>query len=246
LRLDDDKADSSGPATGQVELDIRGGEVAQPDRTAKERVLPAIGKSSERLESTPTFYVNRRDFKLPMRIEPTRREGIRSVRLYVSRDGGRTFQRWQDTRWREEQPGVKDSISFRALDDGVYHCVIQTEDGQGRLEPSDIMKVRPDLTLCVDTTPPVVQIQKVRPVNGSTEIRWSVSDINLDLPSLRLEYRYLDEKVWTEALIKPATEGSYRWDHLRGGAELVVRLRVRDKAGNEGFAVGEIVTRRPE
>ena len=245
LRLGDDKADMSGPATGQVELDIRGGETVEPDRTAKDRVAPALAKSSARSENGSILYINCRDFKIPTRIPSAMRGRIRSVRLYVSRDGGQSFLRAQDTRWRDGQTTVNDFI-FNAPEDGVYDFVIQTDDEQGHQEPNDIMKVRPQLTVCVDTTPPAVELREIDSGKGSAGVRWKVSDQNLDLSTLELLYRPRNEKAWNEARIKPAAEGMYEWDDRLDGVELEVHLRVRDKAGNYSAVVGHFEPRKRE
>jgi RNA polymerase sigma factor (sigma-70 family) len=187
------------------------------------------GTSVDPQADAKRHFAQTRTFKIPFRAG-TEAGRLRSVRLYASADGGATYE------LVDKAPPTAKSFHFRAPQDGVYHFAIQTESEDGRLEPADVGKAAPALAVCVDTTPPAAEIEAVHRRDARYGVRWRVSDDNLDLPSLRLEYRRPGEAEWADLPVRPATKGVCSWA-LPGDHPLEVRLRVRDRAGNETTAV---------
>lgn len=250
LRLNDDKLDVSEPGTGQVELDIRQTDTSKGDHPAKKSLdsrapakpkeagFEAKGTSSGSVPATS--FLNAREFGLPIKIDPIVRHTMRRVRLLGSRDRGVTFSMLgeafpDDTHFDVQVPG-----------DGLYHFVIQTEDEVGRLAPRHPKSVRPLMTVCVDTTPPLVELGADRLQKDVIRLLWRVRDENLDLSSMRLEYRLLKEEKWTEipkpkqSMQPPPKVGKYDWTSSPDES-VEVRLRVSDKARNESIARATIL-----
>jgi RNA polymerase sigma factor (sigma-70 family) len=243
LRLNDGKDISLG--TKQVELDIRKAENAKEDRSAKEtpivekRGLPDVGNPEE----MPYFFYSRRYFEIPFHIDPQNQEKTRELILLVSRDRGRTY-----TQVDRKSPTERKFI-FRALDDGPYWFIVQQVDKQGHCMPANPSRVKPTMRVCVDTTPPVVTLQGLRDQN-TVHLTWTAKDANLeDKPVRLLEWSDRKDGPWSSPIVSgplPNT-GNFTWELPdRMPSDFYVRIHVRDKAGNDGYAVAYIKSQKSE
>jgi hypothetical protein len=174
----------------------------------------------------PTFYSQKPGFRIPFQTDVGSR--IRRLQLYVSEDQGRT---WQAT--AEAQPG-EHGFDFQARHDGWYWFSVRTIDTEDRAYPASMDLAQPRLKVCVDTQRPVVQLRASSVAGGSAAVEWEVRDDNLDLSSLRLDYR-LPNGGW-QALAVPQTATGQRGWNPATNATLEVHLQVADYAGNLGEA----------
>jgi hypothetical protein len=87
----------------------------------------------------------------------------------------------------------------------------------------------------VDTQPPVVNLHSVQNPNGAAAVEWEIRDDNLDVESLRLEYRLPGGSEWTPLGIQKGATGQRVWNPATN-ATLDVRLQARDLAGNTAEA----------
>jgi hypothetical protein len=162
---------------------------------------------------------------------------IQSVLLYVSEDYGKTYQYVGKALPTEKQ------FRFTARSDGPYWFVVQTQDVKGQLNPptNQLSQAEVGLKVIVDTKKPQVELKQVQSRDGApAEVDWNVFDENLDLPSLRLDYRPAGGRDWTPLPVIQMAQGKHSWNpNINGRVE--VRLQVRDKAGNESEAVIPIV-----
>lgn len=165
-------------------------------------------------------------FRIPFEPESGERM-LREVRLHLSVDQGRT--------WRHYQTAMPErrSFDFRADRDGQYWFAVQTVDTAGRVYPQILDGTRPGLKLCVDTQPPSAVLRPLPGREGLVGVEWDVRDPNLDLPSLRLEYRLPSAVAWQPLTIEPAATGQRFWNPGINGA-IEARVAVYDKAGNLG------------
>jgi RNA polymerase sigma factor (sigma-70 family) len=238
LRLNDDKVDVSGPGTGQVELNIRQGDVPGEDRSGsrvpprKKNVLPKpffVDPHVPRDFQAAMIFMATRSFDLPFRVDPMTREIVGGFILYVSKDNGHTVE------IADRKPPTAQRFHYQAPDDGIYWFVVGTESKEGRARPIDVPMDSPAIRIWVDTVRPEAKLQLVQRRKSMISVRWDVDDENLDKLSIQLEYQRIDDKEWTKLPIKPATEGHHDWN-IPDDIEVWVRLRVRDKAGNESIA----------
>jgi RNA polymerase sigma factor (sigma-70 family) len=232
LRLGGAGPTSSGPPTGWVELEI------EPDGGLRaDRVVEVIAPTRTE-DAVQEFFVNRADFKIPFDLDKARHD-IREVNLYYSDDKGAT---WELS--AKANPADR-AFTFRAPRDGVYWFTVQAVDRAGRAEPPDLAKVPPMQKVCVDTKAP--QGKLCAEWQGrALELRWAVSDENLDLATLQLAYREAGEETWHWLeLPPPKAEGKVRLRPATDG-EMEVRLRVKDRAGNEAAMRGTVKARNPE
>jgi hypothetical protein len=186
-----------------------------PARTAAQNGYTDAPLSYSR---TPVFYI-------PFSDPGDRR--LKSVQLYVSTDQGRFWQRASNVGPQEGR------FTFTAPRDGLYWFAVQTVDADNRVYPAVMDNAPPGLRVIVDTQPPVVTLRAQPPRDGYSGVEWEVQDENLDVGTLTLEYRQSGAADWLPLRVDPVATGHYSWRPAAGGT-LEARLRVRDKAGNEG------------
>ncbi len=217
--------------TKQVELNIRKSESVKEQRSVgkapavEKQVIPANVHDETRID-----FFSSRTFQIPFKVDPTKSE---EILLLVSRDQGKTW------RLAAKVLSTDPSFNFQAPEDGIYWFSVQQVDEQGRLEPADRERLRPTLRICVDSTPPKVALFRPVLVNQNTvHLGWTAKDTNLGDRPITLEWSEHKDGPWS--LIGAANlpnSGIYRW-HLPEGmpSKVYLRIRVRDKAGNEAYA----------
>jgi hypothetical protein len=190
------------------------------------RAAPALAQAPA---AENVHYSQKRDFYIPFQADDRR---IKAVQLYVSLDRGRT---WQPVATAAPTAG---KFQFRADRDGWFAFSVRTVDTLDRAYPERPEQLRPSLTVCVDSVAPMVSLKPAPPREGGVGVEWQITDDNLDLPTMRLEYRLAGESVWRPLTPQPLSVGQHAWNPTTN-SELEVRLQVKDKAGN----VGEDTTR---
>ena len=121
---------------------------------------------------------------------------------------------------------------FTAPGDGVYEFAIRSE---GREEGLPVVELQPNVVVVVDTVAPVIGAEWYDKGDRTFELHWSIKESHPDLSTLRVEYRLEGEKEWRKFDISPSLEGKAKLD--AEGKVAAVRLRMKDKAGNEGETI---------
>lgn len=180
------------------------------------------------------FYSPLRVFYIPFTVDPGDRR-IRQVLLYASQDDGKTYQYVSSVLPTERQ------FKFTAPGDGWIWFAVQTEDQEGRRNPTDPASVVPALKVCVDTRPPTVALRAVTSRDHALAFEWDVRDDNSgpDLMTLRAAYRPagVPAAAWIDLPVQLMASGQQAWNPSVGAAQYEVRLQVRDKAQNIGEAL---------
>jgi hypothetical protein len=172
-----------------------------------------------------SFYASKLKFTIPFKIDPG--EGrIREVQLYAQKAGGR----WEQV--ATARPGDR-SFPFTASEDGWYAFTVRTVDQEGQAYPPTLDQAQPRLRVCVDTRPPAVSLRPATSPDGPAAVEWEVRDENLDLESLRLEYRVAGTTEWQLLPVQKSAAGRRAWNPATNGA-LEVRMTAKDLAGNPG------------
>jgi RNA polymerase sigma factor (sigma-70 family) len=179
----------------------------------------------------PLMFVRTQSFQIPFRLDPARQHNIRRVLLYVSSNEGKSYRIVAVT-----SPEKSSSFPYRAPGDGTYWFVVATEDGEGVREPREVCKAPPSLTVSVDTVSPTVLMKAFARGTDKVDVDWEIRDDNLDLSTFRLEYRREKQLDWQTIPTKPVSAGRCLVK-LPRDVRVEVRLRVKDRAGNEGEAV---------
>lgn len=189
-------------------------------------LLALAAAPAARAEDDNVFYSRQTTFRIPFQVDPGDRR-VQQVLLYVSEDQGRTYRRAATA-----EPGDR-GFNFQALRDGWYYFTVQTRDQEGRLYPATIDGAPPGLKVHVDTTVPEVVLRArsaARP--NLVGVEWDVRDENLDLSTLRLDYR-AERQDWVPRNVPRVLSGQLSWDPGTEGP-VEVRLQVKDRAGNLG------------
>jgi hypothetical protein len=178
----------------------------------------------------PVVAINKRNFKIPILIEPSKRPQIKLLRLYVSNDQG---QSWGEVATRTAD---QDHFAFYAPTDGIYWFTVAVVDQQDRQIPPDPYKAAPNQKILVDTTLPEVMIVSADRENEEVSVGWEIKEEHPDLESLRLEYRPANappSSVWYAVPVKHELSGKASF-HVDNPAALTLRLEIKDEAGNLG------------
>ncbi|HEV3083335.1 MAG TPA: hypothetical protein VGY66_26355 [Gemmataceae bacterium] len=186
--------------------------------------------------------VNNPEVVLDYQLDKVGPSGIGSVELWLTPDDGQTWQRFaEDPDAKALTSGSKYQRTVELPGEGIYgfRLVVKSKAGRGR--PAPVSGNMPDLRVEVDTTPPEAVLLEPRPDPKRRDaliLQWKAKDRNLDDRPITLEYAdQLDgkwEKIATDLANMP--EG-YSWQVPPGKVSVYLRLRVRDRAGNEGIAV---------
>ena len=154
------------------------------------------------------------------------------VQLYFSSDFGGTWHLYQQV------PPSRNRFLFQAKGDGEYWFLIRTLDRAGQIRPRQ--GNLPGLRVVVDTNPPELKLEAFRAGGGQITARWRVADPNLNLESLKIQYRPAGTTAWQTLAIDRhvmAVQGITRfgevsWWPQAAGGRLEIRAEVADTAGN--------------
>jgi hypothetical protein len=171
-----------------------------------------------------------RAFRLPIRVQPQRLAEVHHVVLYLSRDQGKTWEMYG------RQAPDKPVFDFTAPEDGTYWFCVATVDHRGAQDPPDIRNAQQRQKVLIDTTKPDVRLNSLERQGDEVRVGLSVSDLNPDWTTLKLEYRAGDSAggEWIPVAVDPADTTKTFRPAVAG--DLVVRLMLKDVAGNEGVA----------
>ena len=182
---------------------------------------------------TGPIYTKQLSFRIPFRYDSNElsRLGAREIRLYVSRDRGRTWQ-LDKTVFSEQGRFNPDAnkFKFQATADGEYWFLVRTLDAKNHLHP-DLNATDPGLQVVVDATPPRLELELRQPAAGSVQLLWNASDEHLDPTQLRLEYLQPGSSDWQPVSVVPKASGQTGWKVPQGG-DVAVRGSIADLAGN--------------
>jgi hypothetical protein len=192
----------------------------------------AGGEGGVRADSGGKHLVNNKHVYLEYRIEQPGPSGIGKVEVWLTCDGGQTWAKLCD------DPNRRSPVEFDLPGDGIFGVTLVVTNGNGVGGPAPIQGDSPDLWIEVDTSPPVVQFNSVRPGSGT------------DAGSLIFSYEARDNKAlaakpisfywagrpegpWNPIARGQPNDGLFRWFVPRdAGREFYVRLEVVDQAGN--------------
>jgi hypothetical protein len=195
---------------------------------------PAAGLGQVAGPEPNTYFVTQRSFKVPFNYDPNDRRFTQFL-LYVSEDNGRTWN------YAASANPADRSFPFNAQREGWYWFAVQTQDTEGRHLP-DKTALQVQLKVCVDTLKPLATLRQVAPREGTVAVEWDVQDENLDVLSLRIDYRpsgSRNEADWRPLRIPAVPRGEQGWTPP-ANIPLEVRLQVLDRARNVGEALTTI------
>lgn len=178
-------------------------------------------------------YTNRKRFAIPFQSDAAeiRRLGANEMRLFVSVDRGKSWQRVQSV-----LPKVK-KFTVQAPRDGAYWFAVRTVDRDNRLHPKK--PVSAELKVVVDTQSPTLSLKLIQPNPGQVALNWSAADRHLDADSLTLEAKQAGAAKWRKLQVAARAAGKTTWNLPQGGI-VQVRGKIADSAANTAVAEDSI------
>jgi len=183
--------------------------------------------------------INHKGFALNYGIDTVGPSGIGQIELWVTRDGGETWE-----------PGGTDPDRQSPFDvevqaEGTYGFRIVVEGGNGltgrRPQPGDLA----DIWVRVDLTKPIATITNVvygeGPHVGHLDISWNATDNDLADRPVSLYYASSADGPWKPIAEEIANSGQYIWKITpEVPADIFLKATARDRSGN----VGEFILKR--
>jgi hypothetical protein len=181
------------------------------------------------------FFTNQRSHRIDVNFKDAPRGQIRELRLFASLNQGRDWDLVQTI-----QPD-KDHFVFHAPADGYYWLRVAVVNQQGKQEPPNIAAGPPDQKMVIDTAKPVIRNLAAKRVGSEVSVSWDIQEENPDPASFRLEYlpKGSVAALGTAIPATPGLSGQTQFP-VAGGQAVVVKLTLRDLAGNLSYAVAEV------
>lgn len=182
------------------------------------------------------ILVNSVRFLLDYEVQSVGNSGIKSIALWGTKDGGRTWSQYGvDT-------DMQSPIEVNVPQDGVYGFLMAVASGSGVGGQPPFPGTKPEIWVNVDVTAPEVKVTSVqqdqeRP--DQVHIAWEARDPHLTDRSVSLFFSGSPNGPWYPIAEGVANTGKFVWRNgntIPGG--LHVRVVVQDAAGNRSFAQG--------
>jgi hypothetical protein len=196
--------------------------------------LGMLSASAQAQGEAPVFYFKERTFEIPFEVDSSR--PVRQFFLYASTDG-KSY-----ARVAAAAPNSADKFfTYTAAGDGWYYFIVQVEDLEGRFTPANVNNLVPaGLKVCVDTTRPTATLKPVVPqAPHAAAVEWEVSDVNLDINSLKLRYAVQGSDRWTSLDITKLAHAQFSWTPP-GAGPFDVQVEISDRAGNVSTATTRV------
>jgi hypothetical protein len=204
------------------------------------RLMAAIGivlavGSIVRAQGTPQdkIYSRQKAFRIPFQIpDPSEQKNLSEVQLYVARNGGK----WEKyTGAPPDVPPEKRNFTFRTDQDGEFWFAVRTMDKKGGLNPADDGDLQVGLRVVVDSEVPKIELRPAARSGREVGVEWEVQDRNIDLDTLKMEYRVEGQDNWQAVPgLLPKFVGQANWSPDAAG-RVTVRCQVQDRAQNFGI-----------
>ncbi len=197
-------------------------------------IVRAQGASQDKI------FSRQKAFRIPFQIpDPAEQKQLKEVQLYVATNGGK----WEKyTASPPDVPADKRFFTFRTDKDGEFCFAVRTMDTRGNLIPDSDAAMTVGLRVVVDSEVPRIDLRSASRGGREVGVEWEVADRNLDLDTLRLEYRSESQETWQSVPgVVPKFVGQATWTPEVAG-RISVRCQVQDKAQNLGIQSIELQT----
>jgi hypothetical protein len=179
------------------------------------------------------IYSRQKAFKIPFQIpDPSEQKQLQEVQLYVARDGG-IWEKYTSS--PADVPADKRSFVFRTDQDGEFWFAVRTIDRRGTANPESETKLQSGLKVVVDSEVPKIVLRPAATDGREVGVEWEVQDRNVDVASLKLEYRVEGQEIWQVVpAVVPKFIGQAVWTPDQPG-KVSVRCQIQDRAQNLGI-----------
>ncbi len=180
------------------------------------------------------WHMSQTQFKIPIKIKPDLQADIHKLRLFCSRDEGKT---WNLVGTADPN---QDGFLFTANGDGKYWFSVAVVNKAGVQEPTDVYTAPVGQKIIVDTVKPDVHVIADRQ-GDQISVAWEINELYPKPESLKVEYRPAD-----------AVDGPWNSVSVPGGANrasfkpecagnVAIRVQMEDQAGNVGSAQATVI-----
>jgi hypothetical protein len=180
------------------------------------------------------YHIKSPRMKIPITIDPIQRTDLAEIMLWWSGDEG--------ANWNQGPIAKPDQteFAFTAPRDGKYWFTIQTINKKNEKTPPDPKNGVVGQKIIVDTVKPQVKLKAERK-GDDINVSWEVTEEYPNPSTFVVEYRPADQSApfSTPVPASPGAVGSAVIKPAPAGA-VVVQLRVKDLAENEGVGVAEV------
>jgi hypothetical protein len=182
----------------------------------------------------PVTLVRSRSITLNYEVSKVGPSGIGKVELWLTRDDGRTWERFA------EDADLTPPMNVELPGEGVFglSLLLQSKAGMARRPPApgDI----PEMRIEVDTTPPVAQLFHPEPDPAQRDalvLSWNATDRNLAPNPITLQWAAQRDGSWQTIKADLPNTGRYSWKLPESiPYRVYLRLIAADTAGNVGIA----------
>jgi hypothetical protein len=225
------------PINDLAEVQPRHSPIAPPVANRVEADQPESFTPTDQSSPLPpgeqALIVNRNRFPLAYDVESVGPSGVKSVVLWGTKDGGRTWREWG------QDEDLQSPIDVQVAGDGVYGFRVVAENRDGLKGEAPRPGSPADIWVKIDATPPEARITAapygVGENEGLLDIQWEVADANLGDRPITLLFATDPQGRWTTIATGLPNTGHYNWRvDANVPRQVYVRLEVRDKAGNLG------------
>jgi hypothetical protein len=215
----------------------------------------AAQTTSRRTDLPEIHFTKEPQVTVDYEIESQGPSGISKVEVYLTRDDGRTWMKWQDL--TRTEAGRVDSLPDKVLPvtlrlpepDGLYGFRIVPYSGVQLSTGAPQNGDAPEVRIFADRTAPYVEMFKPEPDAKDPNIlvlQWRASDTNLTDQPIRIYWSDSPNGEWKSIVNSLdgscANTGRYAWTVPQGlPLKVFLRITAEDKAGN----VGEATTPQP-
>jgi hypothetical protein len=175
-----------------------------------------------------------RRFNLDYDVSSVGPQGVEKVELWVTRDGGRSWQAWST------DPDRESPMVVSLPEEGIYGFRVVVTGRNGLSGPIPRAGEPADLWIGIDATTPVARLTAARygagAHAGQLDIRWEADDVLLAPRPVTLLFSESPQGPWTIVAAGLPNTGAYSWQvDPRTPQVIYLRLEVRDEAGNVGI-----------
>ncbi|MEX0824721.1 MAG: hypothetical protein WD119_01065 [Pirellulaceae bacterium] len=178
---------------------------------------------------------NTRTFSLDYEIDAVGSQGLDSIELWCTKDGGETWKYW------DKDPDEESPFDIITANDGLYGFRMVVVGGNGLTSPRPVSGDNADIYVLVDTVDPEPRITGARygegDQTGKLVIDYRCDESNETLASRPIRFAFAEELEgpWTTIATGLANEGQYLWPaDPQLPRRIYLRIEVTDKAGNVG------------
>jgi hypothetical protein len=198
--------------------------VVAPDR-------PPVSETSELPSGEKPQLTSGKSFSLEYDVDAVGPSGVRSVELWVTIDGGRSWEKWGE----DEDRRSPFDIQVQSERTFGFRMVIVANNGLATRtpEPGDTA----DLWVTVDSTQPTGRLLQAAYGRGEhagqLDIRWEADDEHLGSRPISIAFSENPDGPFTTLAAGLPNTGQYFWTiEPQTPRSLYLRLEVRDEAGN--------------